>query len=137
MSSNDVNGSSRHDARRRRFELFFYERVGSRYYLRFTNLALALVVCLTVIPCAAILAIYYQQSRAVLDNVNINIRGPGPPANYGTIIPRPTAMPPPRVGRSPGGDDPTRQTPAAPGFNVNAPFTPSPTPSPTPPRPPS
>lgn len=33
-----------------RFELFFYEHIGTRYQLRFTRLALGLLVCLTVIP---------------------------------------------------------------------------------------
>ena len=102
-----------------RFGLFFFEREqgGTRYQLRFTRLALALVVCLTVIPCVAILAIYYKQSRVDLDNVNVNISvRPRPPANYGIIVmPPPVAMTPPvvmpsppRVSRSPRGGDPAR-----------------------------
>jgi hypothetical protein len=123
-----------------RFELFFYEQVGTRYYLRFTRLALVLIVCLTVIPMLAICALFFTQSRVDLENVNINIRAqPGAPGNYGSpiVMPPPMTMPtPPKVSRSPRGGDPARQTPAAPGSNANGPPTPSPTPSPTPPRPP-
>jgi hypothetical protein len=126
-----------------RFALFFYEQDrqgGTRYYLRFTSLALALVVCLTVIPAAAIFAIFFTQSRVDFGDVNINMRGePRAPGNYNRIIPAPPppALPTPRVSRSPRGGDPARQTPAAPNLNANAPPTPSPTPSPTPPKPPT
>jgi hypothetical protein len=136
----NVPGRNDHQ-QRRRFELFFYEQVGTRYYLRFTRLALILVVCLTVIPAVALLAIFLTESQADLENVNINIRvPPQSPGNYGNLIvqPPPLTMPtPPRAGRSPRGSEPARQTPAAPNVNANAPPTPSPTPSPSPPRPPS
>jgi len=144
MSSNDVNRSSEHDARRRRFELFFYEydQVGTRYYLRFTRLALLLIVCLTVIPMVAILALFYTASHADLENVNINIRSQSQaPGNDVRLIiqqPPPVPMPTqPKASRSPRGGEPARQTPAAPALNVNTPPTPSPTPSPTPPKPPT
>jgi hypothetical protein len=126
-----------------RFELFFYEQVGTRYYIRFTRLALLLVVCLTVIPMVAICALFFTQSRVDLENVNINIRfQPGATGNDVRLIiqqpPPPAPMPtPPKAGRSQRSGEPARQTPAAPGSNANAPPTPSPTPSPTPPRPPS
>jgi hypothetical protein len=141
MRPNEQNVPEKSDSRRGdRFELFFYEQVGTRYYLRFTRLALILIVCLTVIPVAAILAIFFTQSRVDFNDVNINMRGePRAPGNYNHIIPAPppptTATP--RVSRSPRGGDPARQTPAAPNVNANAPPTPSPTPSPTSPRPPS
>jgi hypothetical protein len=121
-----------------RFELFFYERVGTRYYLRFTRLTLVLVVCLTVVPAVAIFALFLTQSRVDLENVNINVRvAPRAPGNYGAPIiqPPPATMPtPPKPSRSQGAGEPARQTPAAPGQNNNAP--PTPTPSPAPPRPP-
>lgn len=119
-----------------RFELFFYEQVGVRYYLRFTRLALLLVVCLTVIPAAAIFALFLTNSRADLEVVNVNIRTPpSAPANYGSLIiqtPPPVMPTVPKVSRSPRGGDPARQTPNALSSNANAPPTPSPTPSPTP-----
>jgi hypothetical protein len=142
MRPNEENIPEKRDSRRGgRFELFFYEQVGSRYYLRFTRLALILVVCLTVIPAVAILALFLTQSHADLENVNINIRAaPREPGNYAPIIQPPpaAALPtPPKAGRSPRVGEPARQTPAAPTINANAPPTPSLTPSPTPPRPPS
>jgi hypothetical protein len=135
------NQTERDPRRGGRFELFFYEQVGTRYYLRFTRLALLLIVCLTVIPMVAICALFFTESHADLENVNINIRSqPGAPGNDVRLIiqqPAPAPMPtPPKAGRSQRGGEPTRQTPAAPGSNANAPPTPSPTPSPPPPRPP-
>jgi hypothetical protein len=137
MSSNEVHRSSEH---RRRFELFFYEydQVRSCYYLRFTRLALVLVVFLTVIPALAILGIFLTQSHADLENVNVNVRtAPQAPGNYPQLIkaPPPAAMPtPPKAGRSPRGGEPARRTSVTPGLNTNTSPTPSPTPSP--PRPP-
>lgn len=136
----DVRGKSQ-PQRSRRFELFFYEQEqgGTRYYLRFTRLALVLVVCLTAIPAVAIFALFLTQSHADLENVNVNVRvAPRVPGNYPQLIPAPPAtMPtPPKPGRSPRGGEPARQTPATPGLNANTPPTPSPTPSPPTPRPP-
>jgi hypothetical protein len=141
MHPNDQNVQADHESRRSsRFELFFYEQVGTRYYLRFTRLALILVVCLTVISMVAIFALFITNSHADLENVNINVRvEPRAPGNYGgpIVMPPPTTIPtPPKASRSPRGGEPARQTPAAPGSNANAPPTPSPTPSAMPPRPP-
>jgi hypothetical protein len=124
-----------------RFELFFYEQIGTRSYLRFTRLALVLIVCLTVIPMVAIFALFLTQSHANVDNVNVNIRvAPREPGNYPQQLIQPVlpaAMStPPKAGRSPRVGERARQTPAAPALNANTPSTPSPTPSPAPPRPP-
>ena len=141
MRPDEYESPPEHNSRRgRRFELVFWEKVGTRYQLRFTRLALVLVVCLTVIPAAAIFAIFFTQSRVDFEDVNVNIRTPpSAPRNYGSPIiqtqPPPT-LPTPRVSRSPRGVEPPRQPPAAPNVNANAPLTTSPTPSPTPPRPP-
>jgi len=143
MESDEFNGRAGPSRRGGRFELFFYERVGTRYYLRFTRLALLLVVCLTVIPMVAICALFFTESHADLENVNINIRSQSQqaPGNDVRLIiqqPPPAPMPtPPKAGRSQRGGEPTRQTPATPGVNANALPTPSPTPSPTPPKPPT
>jgi hypothetical protein len=140
MRPSEQNIPEKRDSRRGgRFGLFFYEQVGTRYYLRFTRLALALVVCLTVIPAVAIFAIFLTQSRAGLENININVRTvPQGPGNYPQqlIQPAPTLPTPPKAGRSQGVGEPARPTPAAPTMNANAPPTPSPAPSPTMPRPP-
>lgn len=141
MRPNEYDNPAGGETRRGgRFELFFYEQVGTRYYLRFTRLALVLVVCLTVVPAVAIFALFVTNSHADLENVNVNISvEPRAPGNYGgpIVMPPPTNIPTPPKVRSPRGGDPARQTLAAPTVNANAPPTPSPTPSPTPPRPPS
>src|SRR5215213_4817493 len=97
MRSDEFNESTEGGQYRRgRFELFFYEQVGTRYYLRFTRLALLLIVCLTVIPMVAICALFFTQSRVDLENVNINIRTqPGAPGNDVRLIiqPPPATMP--------------------------------------------
>jgi hypothetical protein len=142
MRSDEFNESAKGTQHRpSRFELFFYEQVGARYYLRFTRLALVLIVCLTVIPVAAIFTLFLTESRVDMENVNVNIRvSPQAPSNYGGSIiqPAPPAMPTlPKVSKSQRGGGPTRQTPAAPTTNANTPPTPSPTPSPTPPKSPT
>jgi hypothetical protein len=121
---------------------FFFEQFGTVYKLRFTRLALVLIVSLAVIPMVAICVLFFTESYADLENVNINIRSQsGAPGNDVRLIiqqPPPAAMPTqPKAGRSPRGGEPARQTPAAPALNANAPPSPSPTPSPAPPRPPS
>ena len=135
MRPEEQNVPRGRDPHCRRFELFFYEQVGTRYYLRFTRLALVLVICLTVIPVVAIFALFLTQSHADLRNVNIDIRAPErAPGNYPQQLikqpPPATISTPPKAGRSPRGGEPARQTPAAPGLNANAP------PTPTPPVPP-
>lgn len=130
----NVPGGSDHQ-HRRRFELFYFELVGTRYHLRFTRLALVLVVCLTVIPMVAIFALFVTNSHVDLENVNINVRvEPRAPGNYGgpIVMPPPTTISTPaKVSRSPRGGEPARQTPA---LNANGTPSPSPTPSPTPAR---
>src|SRR5215211_444508 len=95
----NVPGGSDHQ-HRRRFELFFYEQVGTRYYLRFTRLALLLIVCLTIIPMVAICALFFTESHADLENVNINIKSQSQaPGNDVRLIiqqpPPPAPMPTP------------------------------------------
>lgn len=134
MSPSEQNTPEAYQPRRGgRFELFFYEQVGTRYYLRFTRLALVLVICLMVIPVVAIFALFLTQSHADLKNVNVDVRVPErAPGNYPQLIqPPPAAMPtPPKAGRSPRGGKPARLTSAAPGPNTSAQTTPTPTPMP-------
>jgi hypothetical protein len=140
MRPDKHEGLPEYDLRRRhRFELFYFERKGEgdRYYLRFTGLALILVVCLTVIPTAAICALYLRLSRAQTEDIkslNLNIEPRGP-VNYGQIVvPTPMTVPtPPKLLRSQRGGDGSRQMPATPGLNANPQPTGNPMPSPTPP----
>src|SRR5215210_7036326 len=119
MRPDEYHNPTERDTRRGgRFELFFYEQVGERYYLRFTRLALLLIVCLTVIPMVAICALFFTESHTDLENVNIKIRSQsGAPGNdVRLIIQPPPATTPilPKAGKSQRGGEHTRQTPAAP-----------------------
>src|SRR5947209_17539671 len=141
MSSNEFKGSARHDSHRSRFELFYFEQVGSRHHLRFTRLALILIVCLTVIPVMLLFALFLSRQQSSPDNVNINIVVPTPaPHDYSKPIIQPPSVPPPtppKVSNRPGASTATRQTPLAPNSNAGGSFTPSPTPSPSLARPPT
>lgn len=121
------------ERRSNRFELFFYEKVGSRFYLRFTKLALLLIVCLTVVPIALIFTLFLWNQNKGFENININIRSPTPDSHvYPTIQPVPRPPAPPRVGKQLGTSEPPRQAPLVPNGNAGGSLTPSPTPSPTP-----
>jgi len=121
-----------------RFGLFYLEKIGSRHYLRFTRLALLLIVCLVLIPILLLFTLYLSRKRGGPKDVNVDIVVPPPaPYNYNKI--QPAAPPPtlPKVSRPPGVGASPRQTPLAPNGNANGSFTPSPTPSPTLARPPT
>lgn len=123
-----------------RFQLFYFEQIGSRHYLRFTRLALLLIVCLTLIPILLLFTLYLSRKRGGPKNVDIDIIVPTPaPRDYNKPIIQPAApLPtPPKVNRQPGAGAPPRQTPLASNGNANGSFTPSPTPSPTLARPPT
>lgn len=69
------------------WELFYYEQVGSRSYLRITRLGLALILILTVIPVIALLSIFLLNQSTPMPNVDVTIK-PMPAANtsaYPTI----------------------------------------------------
>lgn len=83
---------------REKIGLFYYERVGSRYYLRFTRLTVMLVVGLTVISIAALLVFFLSNHRNPPKEVNVTITipesSPNPPTQ--TIIqPAPVRQPTP------------------------------------------
>lgn len=121
------------------FQLIYFEQVGSRHYLRFTRLALLLIVCLTLIPILLLFTLYLSRKRGGPQNVNVEIVVPTPaPHDYNKPIIQPVAplATPPKV-RQPRAGVPQQQTPLAPNSNANGSFTPSPTPSPTLARPPT
>lgn len=123
-----------------RFELFYFEQIRSRHYLRFTRLALILIVCLTLIPILLLLTLYLSRKRGGPKNVNVEILTPTPaPHDYNKPIIQPAAPPPttPKVSTPFGAVAPPRQTPPTPNGNAGGSFTPSPTPSPTLARPPT
>ena len=105
-----------------RFELFFWEQVGSRYYLRFTRLAFYLIVGIAVVPAALLVTLFIWNQRADSPNTNVNIIG-APNTNVKIVGPSPTMpkqtpvqpplspLPSPRVVRQPRADVPTMPTP--------------------------
>ena len=61
----------------RKFEFFYYERVGSRYYLRFTGLTLLLIVGLTVVSIVMLLTLFFLSDHSnTSKEVNVNITVP-------------------------------------------------------------
>jgi hypothetical protein len=142
MNPNKHNIPERHIPRSSgRFTLFFYEKVGPRYYLRFTNLALILIVCLTVIPIVLLFSLYLSRQPVDSNNVNVNIMVPTPaPHDYSKPIFQPPLVSPPtspKVSKQPGANAPVQQTPLVSNGNSNKSSNPSPTPSPILTRPPT
>ena len=140
MHPNKHSRLDEHHPRRGGFQLFYLEQIGPRHYLRFTRLALILIVCLTLIPIVLLFALYLSRKRSGPKNVNVEIVVPTPaPHDYNKPIIQPAAPPPtpPKVSTPPGAGVPPRETPIAPNGNASGMFTPSPTPSPVLARPPT
>lgn len=120
-----------------RFGLFYFE-VGSRHYLRFTRLALILIVCLVLISVVLLFTLYLSRKRSGPQNMNVDIVVPTrTPHDYNKIQPVAPPPTPPKVRTQPGAGVPPQQTPLAPNGNAGGVFTPSPTPSPALARPPT
>lgn len=75
------NTEGRISQRRGRFALFYFEQVGSRSYLRFTPLALFLIVGLTVMSAVLLfgLLLLNRSKEAGYINVNLVNSTPTPP----------------------------------------------------------
>jgi hypothetical protein len=141
MRPNEYKSPTEHDLRRgARFELFYFEQVGARSYLRFTRLALLLVVGLTVVSAAMLFALFLWNIDDKPEDINLNITVP-PAArrDYGKpfILPAPLPSSPPRViqRRMPAARTP--RLPLDPTAKDGKLPTPSTTTSPTPTRPPT
>lgn len=136
MHPNEHDIPERRDPRRSgRFALIFYEQIGSRYYMRFTRLAVFLVVLLIVVPMVVIFSLFLRQRNRGPENINVNITAPTPGGlEYPAIRPLPPPPTPPKVIQKPVPGAPTRQMPSVPAGNDNKLSTPSPTTSPTPAR---
>lgn len=124
------NGSDswreREPSRRQRFELFYYEQVGSRYYLQFTQLALLLIVGLTALSLLMIFAFYLwgESGTSTETNVNITPTQSNYPI-YPGIRPAPSTQTPGATRQSPG----ARARRNSPADNSNSVPPPNPTPS--------
>lgn len=84
-----------------RFDLFYYEKVGERFYLRLTPLAAGLLLGLTLLSVAGILLLFLYNSNKSrsADNVNVQITTPpaAPTPLNRIILPAKPAPSPPRV----------------------------------------
>jgi hypothetical protein len=68
----------------KKLELFFFETVGNRSYLRFTKLAVILILCLTLISLVGIFTLFvYNHASSSSEQINVNVR----------TIPSPSATP--------------------------------------------
>lgn len=80
------------------FDLFYYEKVGERFYLRLTPLATALILGLTLLSIAGMAFLFFYNSGRARPMTDVNVRGANPPAAtpQNTIImpAKPTPRPP-------------------------------------------
>ena len=100
MRPRDQYGEGGHGRSGGRFDLFYYERVGERFYLRLTPLAAALVIGLTLLSIAGIAIFYFYNSGRMRRTPDVNIRvadPPAAPATQNTIIVPAKPVPQPRV----------------------------------------
>ena len=96
----DQYGEGGHGRSGSRFDLFYYEKVGERFYLRLTPLAAALVIALTLLSIGGIAFFYFYNSGRARRTLDVDIRVADPPATPATqstiIVP---AKPPPQAPR--------------------------------------
>jgi type IV secretory pathway VirB10-like protein len=103
MQSNQQSTSKEDNWQKRgiNLELFYYEQVGSRYYLRFTRLALVIILGLTIISLVMILAVFLLSDHlSDSKEVNVNITVPkssSPPTQI--IIPPTPTQPAPKTNK--------------------------------------
>jgi hypothetical protein len=138
MSQDQQDKPSDRGRRHDRFELYFYEKVGDRYYLRITRFSLYLMIGLAAVGMPFLLL---MDSRSGVDNVNVQI-GPRdtskdrPPPTFEPIPLRNFGTP---AGQGAGAATPSRRrrpspTPTPPATPAALPR-PDPTRSPSPPGP--
>jgi hypothetical protein len=121
---------------RRKFELFFFENVGGgRTYIRFTRLAVILIIGLTVVSLASILIIFMlrsQPSDAAPVNVNISVPPATPYSANTPIIRQPPPQSPPPIIKQPKYSMPVSPTPQMPSNSANEQIAPRQTPQSSP-----
>lgn len=71
---NQTFAESKQTAQRRNYDLYFYEQIGSRLYLRITRLGVIVIVLLTVIPITLMLLLLLFISPAKETKPDITIR---------------------------------------------------------------
>lgn len=122
MRSDEQSNPDDSQMPRRRFELFYFERVGSRSYLRFTRLTVILIIGLTVVSLGSILVLFLISAKpgdSSPVNVNIAVPSQSPFSPDKPIIRQPPPAPlPPKVANQPKYSIPARSTPTI-NHNVN------------------
>lgn len=117
-----VNEHKTH-GQKRRYSLVFFETVDEgRTYLRFTRLAVILIVGLIVVSIVSILVLFLLNSKQLASEpVNVNVRMPSPTpylSNKPILRPPPPAPQPPKV-EQPVYSMPTPPYTQPPGKNFN------------------
>ena len=127
----DENSTSINNAMRQRqnrgFSMFYWEQDGNRYYLRFTPLAVLLVIGLTIVSLAAILIMFSvrsQHSASKETNVNIITTAPSPYSPDKPLIQQAPPQTPPSVRKPPVVTMPSPPTPPKTSNNANEQLTP-------------
>lgn len=101
-------------------ELFYFEQIGSRSYLRITRLGLVLILLFTVLPVIVIFSLFLFNQSTPTPNVDVTIK-PMPTANtsiYPTIQ-QPTPPPAPKALRQPQAARPSPPALSSPIRNSN------------------
>jgi hypothetical protein len=122
MKSTEQSTSKARKKQRRwiNLELFYFEQIGSRSYLRITMLGLALILLFTVLPVIVILSLFLFNRSTPLPDVDVTIK-PMPTANtsiYPTIQ-QPTPPPTPKSLRQPKAARPSPPVLSLPTRNSN------------------
>lgn len=132
MSQDQQDESSDRRRRHDRFELYYYERVGDRYFFRITRFSLYLMIGLAAVMMPVL---FLMDSRGGVENVNLQI-GPRdeskdrPPPTFEPIPLRNFGTP---VGEGAGAATPSRRRPSpTPTETSIMPPSFEPTPQPTP-----
>jgi hypothetical protein len=95
-------------------DLFYYKKVGSRYYFRFTRLALAIIVGLTIGSIIMILGFFFLSDHySTQEKVNVNITTPNSSYTPSQII-QPAPAPQPKPNKLPTINIPAQSSPSPP-----------------------
>jgi hypothetical protein len=133
----DTSNESTPRNRRMNLEFYYWERVGNRYYLRYTRFAYIVTIVggLLVVAMLVGYMILDSRNRSKRDT-KITVPSPSPSASYPVIRQAPVSPPPPRVNKPPQFTMPTPPATPTQNKNTNERIAPQQTPSPQPSTPP-
>lgn len=104
----------------RRHSLYYYEQIGSRFYLRITRLGLVLILLLTIVPVIAILSLFLLNQTKPMPDVDVTIKSrlTDNTSTY-PAIKQPSPAPTPRTVRQPALKQPSPPVLSIPPANSN------------------